>query len=447
MDLNIKRLISLTAFSFVLVISGCKDNSSDNGDGDGNGSGNDIPAVYADLPGTKISSDTTWTGNLTLKGQYYVLPGATLTIEAGTTIEWEYHNEVVEDVGALITLPADAENFATPQPSGRLVAEGTADKPIVFTSARSTKLPGDWGGIVLAGAAPNNIDGGKGEIEGLPQTIQYGGDEAADDSGILSYVRIEYVGFSFATDSELNGLSLYSVGSGTTLDHIQVYKCTDDGFEWFGGNVSAKYLVSMFNDDDSFDMDEGWVGNGQFWLAVQADNADNGFESDGVKTLGSGNETNPTLYNITLVGHGAIEGGDDNNGMYLKEEFNGDLNNMIIADFGGFNWLVADDTDSFYNDGLSFDNMIVFNNLSGWDGNDGTTYANDYTEVDPGFVSPGAPDFNYTPQAAEAATGQGQTPPSASGFFTTSATYLGAFDPEAAEPWIFEGSWLRINDN
>ena len=94
-------------------------------------------------------------------------------------------------------------------------------------------------------------------MEGLPDAIQYGGNNNADNSEVLKYVRIEYVGFSFVEGSELNGLSLYSVGSGTTLEYIQVYKCTDDGFEWFGGSVNAKYLISAFNDDDSFDMDEG----------------------------------------------------------------------------------------------------------------------------------------------------------------------------------------------
>ena len=434
MKSNLKLLV-LFAITLSVSFMACSDN-----DNTGSGNDTDIPQIYASLPGTVISENTTWDTDQLLTGQYYVLPGVTLTITAGTEISFTYHNNDIDAVGAIITLPADAVNYDTPQPSGRLVAEGTANNPIVFTSGRATKEPGDWGGIVLAGEAVNNIAGGRGEVEGLPDAIQYGGTNDADNSGILKYVRIEYVGFSFVEGSELNGLSLYSVGSGTTLEYVQVYKCTDDGFEWFGGSVDAKYLISSFNDDDTFDMDEGWNGRGQFWLGVQTAGADNGFESDGVKTLGSGGETNPTLYNVTMVGlkqSGDSKDAEDNNyGMRLREEFNGTLENFIITDFDGLSFKIEDDTRSIFPIGLSIDNTIVWDNAGFANATDSTDFGAVTLDQNPGFTN--AATYDFTVSSPEI----GATPPS-DGFFTSSATYIGAF---GSTNWA-TGAWVRWNDN
>ncbi|MEO9886710.1 MAG: hypothetical protein ABJR05_04715 [Balneola sp.] len=429
------KLLTLLAFALSFSSMACED--SDNGGTDDT----EVPALYASLPGTVISEDTNWDTDQELTGQYYVLPGVTLTISAGIEVSFTYHNNDIDKVGAIITLPADRSNFDTPQPSGRLVAEGTANNPIVFTSARADKQPGDWGGIVLAGEGINNIEGGKGEVEGLPDAIQYGGTNNSDDSGILKYVRIEYVGFSFAEGSELNGLSLYSVGSGTTLEYIQVYKCTDDGFEWFGGSVDAKYLISAFNDDDSFDMDEGWNGRGQYWLGVQAGGADNGFESDGRKTLGSGNATSPTIYNVTMVGlkqDGATKDTEDKNyGMRLREEFEGELKNFIITDFDGLNFKIESDTRENFPTTLEIDNVIVFDNTNGFaDAADSTDFGAVTTEQAPGFTNATAFDFTV----AQPVTGS--TPPTG-GFFNTGATFVGAF---GSNNWA-TGAWVRWDDN
>ncbi|WP_018126866.1 hypothetical protein [Balneola vulgaris] len=433
MKSNIK-LLALFAVALSITFASCKDSST------GGDEGNEIPELYASLPGTVIANDTTWAADMTLTGQYYVLPGVTLTIEPGVTVSFTYHNNNIDDVGAIITLPADESNFETPRASGRLVAEGTASNPIVFTSARAEKQPGDWGGIVLAGEGINNIEGGRGEVEGLPDAIQYGGSNNADDSGILKYVRIEYVGFSFVEGSELNGLSLYSVGSGTTLEYIQVYKCTDDGFEWFGGSVNAKYLISAFNDDDSFDMDEGWNGKGQYWLAVQTAGADNGFESDGRKTLGSGNATSPTLYNVTLVGltqDGSTKDAEDKNyGMRLREEFEGELENFIITDFESLSFKIEDDTRAAFPTALSIDNTIVWNNGGFANSADSTDFGAVTMEQDPGFTSASTFDFSVANPVT------GATPPS-DGFFNTSATHVGAF---GSTNWA-TGAWVRWNDN
>jgi hypothetical protein len=457
MKFNLKSFLSVAALGLALIITGCDNN--DNGD-----TGSSIPQVYQDLPGTLITNDTTWSGTLTLSGQYYVLPGVTLTIEKGTTVKWEYHNDDPTAVGALITLRADAENFDTPRASGKLEAVGTANEPIVFTSNRSNPQPGDWGGIILIGEGVNNQQGGEGEVEGLAQAIAYGGDNNEDNSGTLQYVRIEYVGYGLTTDSEINGLSLYSVGSNTTLDHIQVYKCTDDGYEFFGGAVNAKYMLSIFNDDDSFDMDEGWVGKGQFWLAVQASGADNGFESDGRKILGSGTASNPTLSNVTLYGlngensigqNGNKDSGDKNYGMRLREDFAGDMYNFIIANFASLNFKLESDADgstdatfgNFNPDNptggeLILQNIHLYNNNGFADqamNSDGSTrYDGVTSNGDPMFTSPTSGDF--TLQAGSPGLSGASIP---NDNFFEQVDFLGAM---GTDNWA-SGNWVRWDDN
>ena len=307
-----------------------------------------------------------------LLGSVFVTDSTTLTIEPGTVILGDF----------------DTNGSLTISKGSKIIAEGTQTDPIIFTSNRSVKKQGDWGGVFVLGDAPINKYGNGSSVEyGLRpssyENISYGGDNTESNSGILKYVRIEYCGFGAVPDSEVNGLSLYAVGSKTTIDYVQVYKCTDDGFEFFGGTVNATHLISMYNDDDSFDMDQGWRGKGQFWLAVQAPGADNGFESDGRAKLGEGDATRPTLYNVTLVGFGK-DGKDDkdkNYGMRLREDFEGELHNFVITNFAGINFKLenkkekkddngnvisseADATEKNYttDNKLVIDNILVANN-------------------------------------------------------------------------------------
>ncbi|MCC7429225.1 hypothetical protein IT568_00140 [bacterium] len=427
-----KTLLILSVSSLGLAFSACDDDDKET-------TPPEIPQVYADLPGTKIAKDTTWSGNVTLSGKYYVLPGVTLTIEAGATVSFAYHNNVADNVGAIVTLKGDATNFTTERNSAKLVAEGTASQPIVFTSGRTTKSAGDWGGIVLVGEGLNNVSGGIGAVEGLSEAVSYGGTKTNDNSGTLKYVRIEFCGFGLAQDSELNGLSLYSCGSGTTIDHVQVHKCTDDGFEFFGGSVNAKYLVSSHNDDDSFDMDEGWNGKGQFWLGVQKQGADNGFESDGRKTLGEGTPSNPTLYNVTLYGFGAGKDSDDKNyGMRLREDFQGKLYNFVVSNFAGANWKLEntspDLTEANYTNGsLLLENIVVWDNKKdGAGSHSGFASASDSTKftaagknvhvAEPLFTNPGS--FDFRPQTSSPLNSNAKTPTDT---FFESVSYRGAF--------------------
>lgn len=230
-------------------------------------------------------------GVYTLKGWVYICDGAELTIEPGTVIKGDKATKA-----ALIV-----------ERGGKLIAQGTADAPIVFTSAQAPgqRRPGDWGGVIICGKAKNNQS--EMQIEGGPRT-KHGGNDDADNSGVLSFVRIEFGGFPFKADQEINGLTLGSVGSGTKIDHVQVSYSNDDSFEWFGGAVNCKYLVAYKGWDDDFDTDNGFSGKVQFGLSVRdpkiADQSQsNGFESD---NCADGAQVPPyttaTFSNITFVG-------------------------------------------------------------------------------------------------------------------------------------------------
>lgn len=210
--------------------------------------------------------------NLTLKAAYtyklrglvYVTNGAILTIEPGTKIVGENGKN-----GALIITRG-----------AKIIADGTADKPIVFTSEATTPQRGDWAGVVLLGQAPNNssyngvdgigeIEGGINNSDGLGLYGLGATSNLADNSGILRYVRIEYAGYAFLPDKEINGLTFGGVGNQTVVDYVQVSYANDDSFEWFGGSVNCKHLISFRTLDDDFDTDNGFSGKVQFGVSVR----------------------------------------------------------------------------------------------------------------------------------------------------------------------------------
>jgi hypothetical protein len=230
-----------------------------------------------------------------LKGNVFVEEGVTLTIEPGTVILGDKASK-----GSLII-----------ERGAKIMAEGTAEEPIVFTSsaAPNNRNYGDWGGLVILGKAVNN-KGADVSIEGISVSDKglYGGNDDADNSGVLSYVRIEFAGIALSNDNELNGLTFGSVGSGTTVDHIQVSYSGDDSFEWFGGTVDAQYLVAYRGWDDDFDTDYGYRGRVQFAASFrdpnQADKSgSNGLESDNNGTGGTETpKTAPVFANLSWFG-------------------------------------------------------------------------------------------------------------------------------------------------
>jgi hypothetical protein len=235
-----------------------------------------------------LSPDTLYT----LHGIYYVQDGATLTIPAGTIIQGVPAATLVVKRGALID------------------AAGTWDKPIIFTSSQAAgnRLPGDWGGVVILGKArvnqPNPIIEG-----GLIAEGTYGGTDDADNSGVFKYVRIEFPGYRFALNNEINGLTMGGVGSGTEIHHIQVSYSFDDSYECFGGTVDLHHLVAFGGTDDEFDTDFGYRGKCQFLFGLRdpiywdPTGESNGFESDNdAAGTTAWPQTAPVYSNVTLVG-------------------------------------------------------------------------------------------------------------------------------------------------
>lgn len=324
------RLFAKTLFvASMVILTACSDNDN-NDDNNGGGGGTTEQILFGD--GTQIGNGeqefvikenhTLRKGTYVLKGWVYIESGATLTIEPGTIIKGDK-----ETKAALIA-----------RRGGKLIAQGSATAPIIFTSnqAKGSRKPGDWGGVILCGKAKNNAT--EMPIEGGPNA-PHGGTDDADNSGVISYVRIEFAGFPFADDAEINGLTLGSVGSGTKIDHVQVSYCNDDSFEWFGGSVNAKYLIAYHGWDDDFDTDNGFSGKLQFLLSVRhpkiADKSlSNGFESDNNKN-GTTSEpiTSPVFSNVTFVGPIGQDPSFANTTQYIT---GGDMNPKNGSKLGSF---------------------------------------------------------------------------------------------------------------
>ncbi|HRI46869.1 MAG TPA: T9SS type A sorting domain-containing protein [Ignavibacteriaceae bacterium] len=266
-----------------------------------------------------------------LSGFVNVSEPATLTIPPGTIIYGEKDSK-----GTLII-----------NRGAKINANGTKEKPIVFTSQQPAgqRGAGDWGGIILAGKAAINVPGGTATIEGGTGTIYGGGSSPNDDdnSGVMRYVRIEFPGIALAPDNEINGLTMGGVGRGTTLEYIQVSYCGDDSYEWFGGTVNAKYLVAINAVDDDFDVDFGFRGNVQFGFILRDPNiadisGSNGFESDNDNT-GTFNtpRTKPIFSNVTIVGPMADTSSSRNpnyrRGAHIRRSSQTSIYNSIIMGY------------------------------------------------------------------------------------------------------------------
>ena len=211
-----------------------------------------------------------------------------MTIQEGTTVIGESGS-----VGTLIV-----------ERGGRLMAIGTPTQPIVFSSdqAPGTRSRGDWGGLIINGRAPVNLQGGQGAGEG--DTGIYGGIDPNDNSGVLKYVRVEFSGIEFSPDNELNGIALQGVGRGTVVDYVQAHMSRDDAIEMFGGTVDLKHAVASNAGDDSFDWTFGWSGRAQFVAIHQrGDDADNAIEADNNEFDNNAlPRSNPQIYNVTICG-------------------------------------------------------------------------------------------------------------------------------------------------
>lgn len=272
----------------------------------------------------------------TLSGGIHVKNGATLTIPAGVTI---------------VAKNDDVVDYILVEQGAKIDAQGTASSPIVMTSEK--KEPGSWGGIHICGYAHTNAEGGTGssEIGGAP----YGGSNDADNSGILRYIRLEYTGYAFDEEHEANGVSFYGVGNGTTVEYLQAYKGSDDGFEFFGGSVNVKYLIATSCSDDSFDWTEGWNGKAQFLVAYQENKETLGYDCDCLMECDNNGSNNaatpvahPVLSNLTLIGNGGSK-----QGIRLRAGTEVELYNTIVCNKGIVLSVETANTENALKDGVS----------------------------------------------------------------------------------------------
>ncbi len=350
---------------------------------------------------SSITANTTWTKSnvYILDTKIFVEAGAVLTIEPGTVIK-----------GRAKANPADATALVIAR-GARINANGTAAAPIVFTAETdnlSSTTPnltesdrGLWGGVVILGRARINTVSGQGNIEGIATNDArgiYGGTDDDDNSGVFRYVQIKHSSAIVAANVELNALSLGGVGRGTTIEYIDAYAANDDGFEFFGGTVNTKYLISSFNDDDNFDWDEGFRGKGQFWFGIGAsDKGNQAMEMDGGTTPEDGQPyAMPELYNLTLIGSGATSANSGSNGLIFRDNTGGKLHNSIIHDYRTY--AVRIETESAQSQDsakrLAAGDLAITNNIFGTFGA-GTTDAQLF--ISPNATTGGAaPATNYT---------------------------------------------------
>lgn len=291
-----------------------------------------------------ISSNTTIAANscIAISGMVRVLDGVTLTINKGTTV-----------LASTSTL-----SYILVKRGGKLIAIGDASNPIVFTSAASvgSRSPSDWGGIVLHGkSGVNNTTGVYFGADTEISTGAYGcgdtgytcsGDAYGtnDNSGSLQYVRIEFAGRAISSGKEFNGLFMAGVGKGTTVDHVQFHRGSDDGTELFGGAVDVKYAVITNNQDDGFDLDEGWRGTGSFIVSAVYNDGDKAIEYDGLGA-DTARASNAVISNMTMLGSvnktaGAIS---------IRASGTVSIYNSYIAHFWGTNGVIAVDSSSTTN--------------------------------------------------------------------------------------------------
>jgi hypothetical protein len=490
-----------------------------------------------------ITTDTSWSASneYILTDIIYVRNNATLTIAPGTVVRGEPKSGSTSyDPGALVVTrqgQIDAEGtpnnpiiFTTAKVTTTVDYSTNLDySSLTFIDANPSTSPltpgagfsttagdtthtadeyrGLWGGVIILGNAPTNImdvangkivnttkntrtdmdDVFEGFIEGLdPNDIGanygvYGGSNPNDSSGTLKYVSIRHGGTNIAADNEINGLTMGGVGFGTLIEYVEVYCNDDDGFEWFGGTVNSRYLISLYNNDDSFDIDEGFTGLGQFWFSLQIDdgaNGDHGGEHDGTNgnfdnadlgsinghtIVGTGDKgfgipvAYPTIYNATYVSAGKgdqmLKFEDSFGCNYYNSVFVGSANQMVNAEG-------TDMDDRISAADCDFVSNSVFYNINGNSGALAVSDLSDNTAMQTILASNGnlydgtnpfstltnsAVRTNVDPRASSATLGGAVTLEPVTATFFITAGYLGAFNPTETDYWSDDWSVFSAN--
>jgi hypothetical protein len=363
---------------------------------------------------------------------------------------------------------------------GKIYANGTEDKPIIFTGdVDNVDDPYDielgtnglWGGVIILGTSVCNTPTGYGQIEGIPSDEPrglYGGGtfpDSLDNSGVFRYVSIRHGGTEIGAANEINGLTMGAVGAGTTIEYVEVFNNYDDGYEWFGGTVNTRYLVSAFNGDDAFDYDEGFRGYHQFWFAVQDSSIGNHCgEHDGSTGDEQGTPyAEPYIYNCTYIGSGANSANADNSiALLLRDNAGGHYINGIITDVVGYAVQVEDvatpgvhdSRERIENGDLTFEGMFFYNFGAGtdpavlfqgdWAYQHVSDPANDNTwDTDPMLMQIDRHENLHLldPRLDPASPANTPGVPEPSDPFFTDVDYRGAFPP-VADKGSLQGLWI-----
>ncbi|CAM1359210.1 Multidrug transporter [Tenacibaculum soleae] len=330
------------------VLTSCGDDGTsdiiinDNSTTNNNNGGGSNSSCEVELKGN-------YSSNLTLdSSKCYTITGATI-FENGTTL--------TIPAGTVIKAAATgADVYLAIAQGAKIIAEGTASQPIIFTSNATTPNAGDWGGLILLGKAPiNSVTGGTATSTSEIASLPYGGDTANDNSGVLRYVRVEYSGGKADGSSENNGFSFYGVGNATTVEYIQMFEGKDDGVEFFGGTVNVSNVSVVNAQDDSIDWTEGYTGTITDAYVKHGTDHDKGFECDGYNTdignLASPKYfSKPTVTNVTIDGLGS---GTANEAIRLRAGTQGIFTNVLLVGFAeGFD-LDGDATDNPTGNGVT----------------------------------------------------------------------------------------------
>jgi hypothetical protein len=402
------NIFRASAIATALVLAGCggdininegdidntvTDNSVTNNDSGGN-DGADTPVVTDDRPGDAssflssqvstalgetvevrsisgrlVASDADASGNITLSNDtVWALEGAVFVGNDNA----DSVNLVIEP--GTIVFGRSGSDYLVVSRGSDIEAIGSVAKPIIMTSFNDVigdeVRAGQWGGVIILGNAPSTKCPQDGtdcslQVEGVDSGAVFGGSDSADDSGTLNYVVVKYAGFEIAPDNELNGITFGGVGSGTTIDYLQVHANADDGVEFFGGSVSAKHLVLTAIQDDSVDWDNGYNGKLQYVYiehAADGSDANRGIEGDGDGGDGL-NFSLPQLANITIVGNDFDTADADSEGVLLRDQTGAHIMNMLITGSAGMGECLEMDTDDTVQGNLSDGDITISNSV------------------------------------------------------------------------------------
>ena len=415
MKTNFLNILLVAVLGVATIFTSCKKKDDTPSDGGTTPSTGKTITITDD--GNGIGTQT-WTSDnvYVLDGFCFVNSGQTLTIEAGTVVKGKSGQG--EASSALIIAKG-----------GKIMAEGTAAKPIIFT-AEADKLDGNiandarglWGGVIVLGKAQLNTVPAEQQIEGIPTTETrgaYGGTDDSDNSGVLKYISIRHGGTDIGAGNEINGLTLGAVGTGTTIDYIEILANADDGIECFGGKPTLKHVLVNNCADDGLDYDQGFRGNVQFYCVLGATDGNRCGEHDG----GTDPETGtpyalPQIYNVTYIG---VASNDNCHIMTFRDNAGGYYYNSIFVDcYKGIDieYLASgDDSYKQFEDGnLKIENNVFYNIAgettdanpntflkSGADGGatQDAVLANYFSDANNTVVDPGVSQTNPVPTNAQ----------------------------------------------